>query len=70
MLSRLSVKLEPASRLRLWYSSGSLRISPLHPEFYWPLSTSSLAVSHDLSRLSLGAFTHDLPNRLHALYAQ
>ena len=49
---------------------ADLRISPLHPEFHLPLSVSSAPVSHDLSRLSQGAFTHDLQSRLHALYAQ
>jgi hypothetical protein len=70
MLSRLSVSLGPADRLRHWCSSGSLRISPLHPEFHLPLPTSSLAVLHVLARLSLGAFTHNLPGRLLALYTQ
>ena len=70
MLSRLSVSGGPAYRLRHWYSSGYLRISPLHPEFYTPLPSSSHEVSNDLSRFSLGAFTSDLHSRLHALYAQ
>ncbi len=34
-----------------WCSSGSLRISPLHPEFHLPLPPSSLKVSADLSGL-------------------
>ena len=52
MLSRLSVRYGPACRLRHWCSSGSLRISPLHPEFHTPLSPSSLTVSDDIPRLS------------------
>ena len=70
MLSRLSVSFDLGCRFRHWYSSGYLRISPLHPEFYTLLSYSSQVVSSDLSRFSLGAFTPDLLNRLHALYAQ
>ena len=70
MLSHLSVNSGLACRFRHWCSSGSLRISPLHPEFHMPLPNSSPTVSDDLSRFSLGAFTTDLLNRLHALYAQ
>ena len=44
-LSRLSVSLCPDSRLRHWCSSRSLRISPLHREFRYPLHHSSPAVS-------------------------
>ena len=57
MLSCMSVSCEPGRRLRLWCSSGSLRISPLHPEFRVPLWPSSPTVfrilgqvSHPLSR--------------------
>ena len=70
MLSRLSVSSGPGRRLRRWCSSGSLRISPLHPEFHATLPNSSHPVFIDLSRFSLGAFTTNLDNRLHALYAQ
>src|ERR671915_972003 len=45
MLSRLSVRNGPASRLRYWCSSRYLRISPLHSEFHSPLPPSSPAVS-------------------------
>ncbi len=41
-------------RLRHWYSSRYLRISPLHREFYNPLPYSSSAVSNALPRLSRG----------------
>src|SRR6185369_2963534 len=51
-LSRLSVRCSPVGRLRLWCSSGSLRISPLHPEFRLPLLPSSPTVSNGLSPLS------------------
>src|SRR5699024_9518051 len=54
MLSRLSVSYRPESRLRHWCSSTSLRISPLHVEFHFPLLSSSLPVSNDLPRLSRG----------------
>ena len=70
MLSRLSVSWMPEGRLRHWYSSAYLRISPLHAEFYTPLPYSSRAVSDILSRLSQGAFMPNLPHRLRALYAQ
>ena len=53
MLSRLSVRTDPASRFRHWCSSRYLRISPLHREFHLPLSVSSSAVSPDLFKLSL-----------------
>jgi hypothetical protein len=53
-LSRLSVSYRPESRLRHWCSSTSLRISPLHVEFRFPLLYSSLSVSNDLPRLSRG----------------
>ena len=51
-LSRLSVRSGPGSHLRLWRSSGSLRISPLHPEFRCPLPASSSLVSARLTGLS------------------
>jgi hypothetical protein len=59
-LSRLSVRSGPGRHLRLWRSSGSLRISPLHPEFRDPLPASSLVVSARLAGLSpaLSAPTH------------
>ena len=53
-LSRLSVSIGPESRLRHRYSSRSLRISPLHREFHFPLPYSSNAVSDALPRLSRG----------------
>ena len=53
MLSCLSVSLSPASRLRHWCSSRSLRISPLHREFHLPLLYSSYTVSNAVHRLSL-----------------
>ncbi len=52
MLSRLSVRSPPESRLPHWCSSRYLRIPPLHPEFHSPLGTSRLAVSKGLSQLS------------------
>ena len=52
MLSRLSVRSSPESRLRLWCSPRYLRISPLLREFHFPLLTSSSPVSHDPSQLS------------------
>ena len=70
----------PAGRLRLWCSSGSLRIPPLHREFYLPLLHSSLTVPDAVPRLSPGlsqpayqaAYTRFTPNnseqRLHPLY--
>ncbi len=54
MLSHLSVSIGPGSRLRHWCSSGYLRISPLHPEFHFPLPYSSHAVSNAIPRLSPG----------------
>ena len=53
-LSCLSVSFCPARRLRHWYSSTYLRISPLHVEFPLPLQYSSHAVSKAIPRLSLG----------------
>ncbi len=60
-LSCLSVSHCPARRLRHWYSSTSLRISPLHVEFPLPLQHSSLAVSKAFSGLSpdLSPQTHN-----------
>jgi hypothetical protein len=52
-LSHLSVRSDPGGRLRHRRSSGSLRISPLHPEFRHPLSASRSVVSARLARLSL-----------------
>src|SRR3989338_8106071 len=54
MLSRLSVRDGPESRLRHWCSSRYLQISPLHREFRSPLPSSSLAVSDDVPELSSG----------------
>jgi hypothetical protein len=48
----LSVSTCPGRRLRLWCSSRSLRISPLHREFHDPLQDSSLTVSGALLGLS------------------
>ena len=53
-LSRLSVSIQPESRLRHRYSSRYLRISPLHREFHLPLWYSSLTVSNALPQLSRG----------------
>src|SRR5699024_9031875 len=53
-LSRLSVSYGPASRLRHWRSSQSLRISPLHWEFHLPLPHSSHAVSKAIPTLKAG----------------
>jgi hypothetical protein len=53
-LSRLSVSVSPATRLRLRCSSQYLRISPLHWEFQLPLLHSSSAVSKAVPRLSPG----------------
>ena len=50
--SRLSVRFRPVRRLRHWYSSTSLRISPLHVEFPGPLRPSSSPVSRALWGLS------------------
>ena len=52
MLSRLSVRSSPESRLRLWCSFRYLRISPLLRKFRFPLLPSSPPVSHDPSQLS------------------
>ncbi len=52
-LSLLSVRNIPDSRLRHWYSSRYLRISPLHREFYYPLISSRTAVSKKAPKLSL-----------------
>ena len=51
-LSCLSVRSWPGRCLRRRCSSGSLRISPLHPEFRAPLHASSHAVWPAPSRLS------------------
>ena len=64
-LSRLSVSIGPATRLRLRCSSQYLRISPLHWEFQLPLPYSSLAVSKAVPGLSPGL---SLPT-CHAAYA-
>ena len=53
-LSLLSVRTGPESRLRHRCSSGYLRISPLHPEFRFPLPNSSPAVSRAIPQLSRG----------------
>ncbi len=53
-LSHISVSYRPESRLRHWCSSISLRISPLHMEFHFPLLHSSFPVSNDPPRLSRG----------------
>ncbi len=78
-LSRLSVSNRPGSRLHHWCSSGYLRISPLHPEFRFPLRDSSREVSNALPGLSSGishptfatAYTRFTPSnseqRLHPL---
>jgi hypothetical protein len=52
MLSRLSVRYVVADRLRHRRSSGSLRISPLHPEFRQRPTPSSALVSTHLTPLS------------------
>ena len=79
-LSHLSVNLRPGQRLRHWYSSRYLRISPLHREFRSPLPYSSPTVSNALPRLSRGlshptcrtAYVRFTPNnseqRLHPPY--
>ncbi len=56
-------------RLRHRYSSRSLRISPLHLEFY-PSTRLKLASIRCSSQVEPGDFTSDLTNRLRALYAQ
>ena len=50
----MSVSYVPAERLSRWRSSRSLRISPLHWEFHYPLPLSSDAVSNAHPRLSPG----------------
>ena len=79
-LSCLSVSCEPDSRLRHRCSTQSLRISPLHWVFHYPLSHSSTEVSQAVPRLSLGIspvtlntdYARFTPNnseqRLHPLY--
>ncbi len=79
-LSHLSVNLRPGQRLRHWYSSRYLRISPLHREFSDPLRDSSEIVSNALPGLSPGlshptcfaAYVRFTPNdseqRLHPPY--
>ena len=52
MLSRLSVRCSPESRLRLGCSSRYLRISPLLREFHSPLLLSRQEVSTNTPRLS------------------
>ena len=54
MLSYLSVSIRPDGCLRHRYSSRSLRISPLHLEFYHPLPYSSFPVSDAVPKLSSG----------------
>ncbi len=44
----------PESRFRHWCSSRYLRISPLHLEFRFPLTNSSLTVSKAIPELSSG----------------
>ena len=51
-LSCLSVRSWPGRCLRRWCSSGSLCISPLHPEFHVPLRASSDPVFTALSQVS------------------
>ena len=53
-LSLLSVRNIPDSRLRHWYSSRYLRISPLHREFHHPLIASRIEVSVPFPELSPG----------------
>src|SRR4030095_4150036 len=79
-LSRLSVSHRPEGRLRRWYSSRYLRISPLHRKFCLPLRDSSEAVSDAIPGLGPGlsqptcqaAYTRFTPNdseqRLHPPY--
>ena len=67
MLSRLSVRCSPESRLRLGCSSRYLRISPLLREFRFPLLPSSLAVSRDPSQLSR-EITHETYQTTYALF--
>ena len=58
MLSCLNVRNGPGRRLRLWGSSGSLRIPPLHPEFHVPLPCSSSTVRMADPGLSPGLSPH------------
>ena len=79
-LSHLSVSYRPVQRLRHWYSSRYLRISPLHREFSVPLRDSSDTVRDALAGLSPGlshpayaaAYVRFTPNdseqRLHPPY--
>ncbi len=53
-LSHLSVSHPLETRLRHWYSSRYLQISPLHLEFWFPLGNSSHAVPNAAPRLSRG----------------
>ena len=53
-LSHLSVNTLPVGRLRRRCSSGYLRISLLHPEFYQPLRYSRSVVLNAVPRLSPG----------------
>ena len=59
-LSRLSVSIGPATRLRLRCSSRYLRISPLHREFRLPLTYSRLPVSIPKLKLSLSLLIQTL----------
>ena len=52
MLSLLSVSTGPECCLRCRCSSRYLRISPLHREFHFPLTSSRIAVSQKAPRLS------------------
>ena len=56
-LSRISVGSGPVGRLRHGYSSRSLRIPPLHPEFRLPLPVSSPPVSPGVRGVELRHFT-------------
>ena len=57
-LSLFSVSCRPETRLRHWYSSAYLQISPLHAEFQSPLLHSSYTVCKPNSKLSFGISTH------------
>ncbi len=57
-LSHFSVSYRPETRLRHWYSSAYLQISPLHAEFQSPLLYSSYVVCKPNSKLSFGLSTH------------
>ena len=65
-LSSLSVSIMPEGCLRHRYPSRSLRISPLHLEFYLPLTYSSSTVSDAVPRLSPG-ISHQLISHLRSL---